>query len=550
MWCRPDLWIVWFVLLLLKCLMKPIIILKYLRRSKKLPKIDNKLLFQSATNLAFLIRTRKVKSEEVVKAYIARIQDVNPLLNAMVDHRFEAAVLDARYVDRLIESGVKTEQQLEAETPLLGVPFTVKGSIGVKGLSHSAGEVRFENRRAQQDAETVKLMRAAGAIPILVSNTPELCMYIETFNKIIGTTNNPYDLRRTPSGSSGGEVSSLDPRASVIGLGSDIAGSLRIPAAFTGIFSHKPTPGLVSHYGHNPTSPDMNWYRYFTIGPMARYCEDLSLMLSILSGKQGKSLKLDQKVDIKSLKFYYMEDDGGCIATNKVSQEVKAALRKVVAHLQNVHGIEAKKVNLKQFKYACDISLPLILNLNGVTSLHRNDAHPKPWGTVFIEMIKFIFCMSEYTLSPLLYAFLKRVSVWMPDRKIQRIREKADLLRKEFHEILGDDGVFLYPTFIETAPFHKETYFKLFNAHYTLIMNILEVPVTNCPVGLSKNGLPIGIQVVGAPNEDRLTLAVAKEIESAFGGWTEPPKPSPTSQKSLDLKKKEKKLHCIIGILF
>ncbi|KAJ4436868.1 hypothetical protein ANN_17000 [Periplaneta americana] len=255
----------------------------------------------------------QVKSEDVVQAYIDRINEVNPLLNCVMDNRFEAAILDARFVDRVVQSGSRTVQQMATETPFLGVPMSVKESIAVKGMKNSSGQQRLDGKRAQEDAETVRLMRAAGAIPLVVTSTPELCMMIETYNKIIGTSNNPHDLRRTPGGSSGGEeetttfggtelnhlhdnarnhmaaavkgllhrwewkvlehppyspdmspydydlftrmkeplialvvslqASLLSSAGSVIGLGSDIGGSLRIPAAFTGIFAHKPTPG-------------------------------------------------------------------------------------------------------------------------------------------------------------------------------------------------------------------------------------------------------------------------------------------------------------------
>jgi len=325
--------------------MKPFILLRYIRKSKKLPPIHNKLLLHSATTLAHMIRTRQVTSEEVVKAYISRIRDVNPLLNSMVDSRFEAALLDARYVDRVVQTTNKSEEEIAKEKPFFGVPLSVKGSIAVKGMKHSAGQLRFERRRAQEDAETVKLMRDSGAIPLVGTNTPELCMMIETYNKINGTTNNPYDLRRTPSGSSGGEAALLASAGSVIGLGSDIAGSLRIPAAFTGIFSHKPTPGVVSHVGHNPTSTDENWSRFFTIGPMSRYAEDLAPMLKVLANKNVDELRLDEEINIRDIKVYYMEDDGGSPITNGVSRDIKAAVRKAVQYLESAHGITGQKVS-------------------------------------------------------------------------------------------------------------------------------------------------------------------------------------------------------------
>ncbi|XP_023721734.1 fatty-acid amide hydrolase 2 [Cryptotermes secundus] len=520
---RVVLWLLWFPMWLLKCVMKPFISLRYIRRSKKLPPIRNKLLLHSATALAHMIRNRQVTSEEVVKAFISRIRDVNPLLNCMMDNRFEAAILDARYVDRVVQTGAKSEQQMAKETPFFGVPLSVKESIAVKGLKHSAGQLRFEGRRAQEDAEAVKLMRASGAIPLLVTSTPELCMMIETYNKIIGTTNNPYDLRRTPSGSSGGEAALLASAGSVIGLGSDIGGSLRIPAAFTGIFAHKPTPGVVSHSGHNPTSTDENWGRFFTIGPMSRYAEDLAAMLKVLAHENADKLQLDEKVDIRTIKVYYMQDDGGSVLTNGVSREIKEAIARVVEYLQTTHAIVAQKVDIKEMRHANALSGPIIIQLNGITSVHRTDVHPKPWGSIFMDLLRFCTCLSDCTFTTICYAILKKLSLLIPTAKLQKLKNRNESLKKEFSQLLGNNGVFLYPTFIDCANFHLESYYKMLNLSYTMIMNALELPVTNCHVGMNKQGLPIGIQVVAAPFQDRLSLAVAKEIEVAFGGWVEPP---------------------------
>lgn len=503
--------------------MKPFILLRYMRRSQKLPPIRNKLLLHSATSLARMIRTRQVTSEEVVKAYISRIRDINPLVNAMTDSRFEAALLDARYVDRVVQKMTKSEEEIAKETPFLGVPLSVKGSIALKGLKHSAGQLRFENRRAQEDAETVKLMRDSGAIPLVGTNTPELCMMIETYNKIIGTTNNPYDLRRTPSGSSGGEAALLASAGSVIGLGSDIAGSLRIPAAFVGIFAHKPTSGVVSHVGHNPTSTDENWSRFFTIGPMSRYAEDLAPMLKVLANKNADKLRLDEKINVRDMKVYYMEDDGGSPLTNGVSREIKAAIQKVIQYLESAHGITAKKVDIKEMRYAYQMSVPLVLQLNDITSVHTPDNHPKPWKSIFMDLLKFCTCMSEKTLPVIMYAVAKKLSLLISGRRLEELKKRNASLKKELYELLGKDGVFLYPTFVDCANFHLEMFYKLSNVTYTLIMNALEVPVTNCPVGMNGQGLPIGIQVVAAPFQDRLSIAVANELQTAFGGWTEPP---------------------------
>lgn len=177
-----------------------------LQRTKTLPPITDEVLLQSASTLAKKIRKRQLSSEDAVQAYIARIKEVNPYLNAVVEDRFEDAVRDAQEVDRLVTSHCKAEQEIEKETPLLGVPLTVKECCSVKGMSHCVGSLSRRGIKADKDSEAVELMRKAGAIPLLVSNTPELCLSWETTNLVTGKTLNPYNFLRTSGGSSGGEV--------------------------------------------------------------------------------------------------------------------------------------------------------------------------------------------------------------------------------------------------------------------------------------------------------------------------------------------------------
>lgn len=155
---------------------------------------------------------------------------------------------------------------MERETPLLGLPLTIKESIKVKGMSNQSGRLYKKKFVADEDAPVVKNARQKGAIILCVTNTPELCLFWETYNKVTGMTRNPYDVERTPGGSSGGEAALIASGASLIGLGSDVAGSCRLPAMFTGIYGHKPTPFVCSPYGHHPGSDDPAWGTFFTTG--------------------------------------------------------------------------------------------------------------------------------------------------------------------------------------------------------------------------------------------------------------------------------------------
>ncbi|GFQ66514.1 fatty-acid amide hydrolase 2-B, partial [Trichonephila clavata] len=184
-----------------------------------------------------------LKSEDVIEAYIERISVVDPYINATVERSIDVALKEAREVDSLVASGKYTKEQLAVEKPLLGVPFSVKLLFSVKGYLNTSGCRCFESVRATKDAECVKLFKEAGAIVIATTNVPEFGMNIETFNYVHGRTKNPYDTNRVCGGSSGGESALIAAGGSVIGLGNDFLGSVRIPAHFCGIFGHKSTHG-------------------------------------------------------------------------------------------------------------------------------------------------------------------------------------------------------------------------------------------------------------------------------------------------------------------
>lgn len=168
-------------------------------------------------------------------------------------------------------------------------------------MSICVGALKRKGLKATEDADCVALLRSAGAIPLLVSNTPEYCMSWETSNHVTGRTLNPHDSRRTAGGSSGGEGALIGAGASVFGIGSDMAGSIRVPALFNGIFGHKPTDGLISVTGHYPASVD-NFRGCLTVGPMCRYARDLPTLIHLMAGKNASKLRLDEPlrtVDIK-----------------------------------------------------------------------------------------------------------------------------------------------------------------------------------------------------------------------------------------------------------
>lgn len=507
----------------LGCFIIPVTRLRNFRSRRRCPPIANKLLFLSASEISRKIRQKELSSEELVIAYIERCKEVNPLINAVVATRFEIALQEARKVDEFVRSGVKTEEELSRDMPLLGIPITVKESIAVQGMSHSAGMKREKPVLALDDADVVKRVRKAGAIPLLVSNTPEMCMCWETYNNVTGTTWNPYDTRRTAGGSSGGEAALLGSGASLLSLSSDIGGSVRLPAMFCGVFGHKPTPGWISTIGHMPNCADKNWTTFFSISPMVRYAEDLPLILKTMCQSTESSRQLDKKVQLKSIKFFYMEDDCGSGVTNSVDKEIKLGIRRLINHLETTHGIKAQKAELKDMKYALEIAASILLEMDGADSIFTKGADPLEWKSVFVETLRYMCLMSPHTFPNVAYGVLKRLVEKMPQGHYTKMTEKNASLKKQFQELLSNNGVLIYPTFVSAAHYPYEIYYKICNVAYMMIFNSLGLPVTQCPVGLNKNGLPIGLQVIANPDCDHLSITVAQEIEKAFGGWQQPP---------------------------
>ena len=228
-------------------------------------------LMKSATELARLIRDGETTSEEVVRLHIDRLRRVNPALNAVVRVRVREAMSEARESDRrLAERG--------PDGPLHGVPCTIKESFELEGMPHTAGLVSRRDRRGQRDAVTVARLRAAGAIPIGVTNVSELLMWMESNNRVYGRSNNPYDPRRIVGGSSGGEGAAVGAAISPFGLGADVGGSIRMPAFFNGVFGHKPSSGLVPNSGQWPLAEN-EAASYLSTGPLARRAEEVAVDL-------------------------------------------------------------------------------------------------------------------------------------------------------------------------------------------------------------------------------------------------------------------------------
>ncbi len=280
------------------------------------------LTFVAAVCMAEQIRKKKISPVELVDAHLKQIEKLNPELNAFVHVDAE----QSRRAAKASETEVMRNKKLG---PLHGVPISIKSSIVVSGLRCESGTRLRSGFVPAQDAPLVARLRAAGAIVLGVTNTPELLMAWETDNLLHGRTNNPWDLERTPGGSSGGEAAAIAAGMSAGGVGSDGGGSIRVPAHFCGICGLKPTPGRIPATGHYPESAGP-FALIGVVGPMARTVADLKVLFEVMEGPDSGDtsaapvpLRWPSEAEARRLRVGYFEDDG----RTPVTSETRAAVR-------------------------------------------------------------------------------------------------------------------------------------------------------------------------------------------------------------------------------
>ncbi|XP_055539391.1 fatty-acid amide hydrolase 2 [Wyeomyia smithii] len=471
------------------------------------------ILTYSVQELARMIRNKEVSCHEVVSAYIDRLNEVNPIINAVIDGPFIEALEQAKVIDERIQRGLISENEF-AEKPFLGVPFTTKDSTAVKDKLHTLGIVARKNVKAKEDAECVKLMKDAGAIIIATTSIPEINRWQETRNLLIGQTNNPYDSRRTVGGSSGGEAALITTCGSAFGLGTDIGGSIRMPAFYCGIFGHKPTSGIVNTRGCTlRTGREVS--TMVVAGPMTRYASDLRPIMKILVGpKSAITLKLNEQTDLKKLRYFYCTSSGD-IRCSPVHSQLQRAMNRVVDHFQTVAPEGVQKVTLKgsektsqMWRYWMTQEPASFNNLLG------NGKQLSP----LVELVKKVGGTSDYTLASV-YSLIDSI---MPPENADKIKEITRQCDQELTDLLGDDGILFYHSATHSAPYHYSAFVNVFNFSYWCLFNVLHVPVTQVPLGLDPDGLPLGVQIVATRNRDRHCLAVAEELERVFSGHIPP----------------------------
>lgn len=461
-----------------------------------------------AVQMAREIREKKISLLELAEAHLAKIDFLNPQLNAFVQ-------VDPERVRRLAQQSEAAVMNGKILGSLHGVPVSIKSSIAVAGMKWEAGTLLRAGAIAAQDAPLVTRLRRAGAIVLGVTNTPELLMAWETDNLLHGRTSSPWDLSRTPGGSSGGESAAIASGMSAGGIGSDGGGSIRVPAHFCGICGLKPTPGRIPATGHYPPSGGP-FALIGVVGPMARTVDDLKLLFEVMQGPDDGDacaapvrVRWPQGDELKTVKIGYFEDDG----RTPVTPEIRAAVCTAAEALAGAGfvvepfrpaGLEESRLLWKKF-------------------------FVKVGGMVIDPMFK----GRTQDESPILKQFLE----WSdaePDLNGDSLLEawiRRDTLRAEFLAQMREYPILLCPPAAIPAFRHGErawiidgkTVDYLDAWSYTEWFNLLGNPAAVVPVSRSSEGLPIGVQIVGRPWEEEQVLAVAAEVEKASGGWTEPP---------------------------
>ncbi len=438
------------------------------------------VLKSGAAWLAGEIREGRLSAAEVMRAHLLRIQETHSQLNAVV------ALL---------------EQQA-------GLPISIKDSIDVADVRTTSGTVgRVNAPVAEQDATLVARLRQAGMLPVAKTNLPDLLFSFETDNLIFGRTNNPYDVTRTPGGSSGGEAALLAAGGSALGLGSDAFGSVRLPAAFCGLAAIKPTSGRLPRTGHVP-GPG-GWVQgVWQIGPMARHVEDVMLAMRLLAYPDGQDLSsppvplVEAAQDLRGLRVAFYTDNG----FSPCAPYVRAAVEKCARFLAD----EGAQVTEERAPGVADV-FHLEMALFGADGGDGIDAYLRQIGSDRVHPLhtNFLSYMRPHRMS--VTEFAKRWAQWDDYRAgLARFFERYDAI--------------LCPVYTQTALRHGES-MKQENFHgfsYTMAWSVGQLPAATVRCA-EHEGLPVNIQVVAKPWDDMLTLRICEAIEQKFGGWQPPP---------------------------
>src|SRR5437867_3669945 len=456
----------------------------------------------SARDLSQLIRLRSVSPVEVVEHFLQRIDQINPALNALVTIADD--VVDRA---RTAEAAMMSGKDLGL---IHGLPVTVKDTIDTRGLRTTSGSRIRSNNIPDRDAKVVARLKAAGAIILGKTNTPELAIPYETDNPIFGRTNNPYDLKKTCGGSSGGEAAAIAACLSPAGIGSDLSGSIRVPAHFCGIVGLKPTTGRVPMDGHTPAAIGPLSLGA-CIGPMARSVRDVKLLFDVLAGEESL---VTEKRELRGIRVgMYVENPN-----KPVTAETRAAVEVAAMSLSDAH-LNVAEATPPAVAEGSRLWIELFSRTaaNQLRDFYQgNEEYAGPMVTSILDTTeeKALDMAGKIDQAEALARAL-----------VERERLREELLRwmKTTPLILTPVGA--VPAFDHGAKriFVGRDSFSVFRTFgYSQAFNVFGLPSVSVPAGQSAEGLPIGVQIVGQPNDEKAVLSAAAVVEESLGGWRRP----------------------------
>lgn len=479
--------------------------------------------YATAMELAAAMAKREVSSVELTKAAIERIDRYDDWLNAVCVRDFERALQAARDADNVRGRGGKS--------PLLGVPITVKESFNVAGLPTTWGIPPFKNFKPMEDAVAVLRAKAAGAVVLGKTNVPMGLGDLQTYNDIYGTTNNPWDISRTPGGSSGGSAAGLAAGYGALSIGSDIAGSLRVPAHFCGVYAHKPTFGLLPGRGHTPPSvPPLPYERDLAaVGPMARGVKDLSVMLDLLAEPDDLTLGPAYRLAMPAARHDKLSNYRVLILDTHPLMPTASIVRTAIEELAMdiarsgakvkrtsslmPDQVETARLYMRLLMSSLSASIPAEAYEAMHTKAARLDAHDL---SLAAERVR---------------------GAVMSHRDWIIVDDARAKLRQRWREFFREFDVIVCPIAPTPAfphdhsldPWSRSILIDGHNHNYgdqlvwAGVATAPGLPATAIPLTHSASGLPIGIQVLGPMHEDRTTLHFAEILEQRLGGFRPPP---------------------------
>lgn len=478
------------------------------------------LAFSSATELAAAIQRREISAVELLEHYLARVDEYNGALNAIVVDVREQALEEAAAADEALAEGKPCG-------PLHGVPMTVKESYNLTGTPTTYGNPDWKENIATEDAEAVKRLKQAGVIVFGKTNVPLSLADFQSYNDIYGTTNNPFNHKRIPGGSSGGSAAALAAGLTGLEAGSDIGGSIRNPAHFCGIFGHKPTHNLVWMRGHSPPGDIRGSSDISVIGPMARSADDLDTALRKMAGPNpilSRGFKLDLPEfpagGLKGLRVAVWNDDEQC----PVDQEVRARVD-AVAKACEAAGAELDYEARPDFSAAH--THEVYQNLLQATMAARMPDEN------YESIKRYVDQLDPNDDSEAARVFRAQVSSF---KAWKTADEHRSHLRWHWHQFFNEYDLLLSPVMPTAAFEHDHRQFsertiKVNNEErpyfeqvfWAGLTGVSYLPSTVIPTGLNRIGLPIGIQIIGPEYGDLITIGAARELEAAGFRFLPPP---------------------------